>query len=164
VYWLPCLEDEDRVASDESRAYAGHFRFLQQDVLDHLPRGLRRYFGFMYDKRESSAWLRALQEDFGPVLGAQQGRYRMMYSTPLFFDLAGLGVTLQGDIRPKTEAREDWAYRFEPVHIHCTAEGVTHWEPAGGASNRHIFHVLDTGAYPLAMQRAMQRLLSDAFQ
>lgn len=164
VYWLPCLEDEDRVASDGSRAYATHFRFLQEEIIDFLPRGLRSFFGFMYERRDSSFWMHALQADFGEVLRAQRGTHRMMYSTPLFFDVSGTCVTTKGEIRPKTEMRDDWVYRFEPVHVHCSADGVTRWSPASTGSDRYLMHVLDTGAYPSAMTRAMRSLLIAAFK
>jgi hypothetical protein len=164
IYWLPCLEDEDRVASQESRTYAGHFRFLEKDILDGLPDGLRSYFGFMYSRRDSSFWLRALAEDFGEQLHTQGESFRMMYSTPSFFDVAGQGVTTSGEIRPKTETRDDWVYRFEPVDVHCGPDGSTSWTASANAnSSRQILRVLDKKAYPVAMTRAMRTLLRDAF-
>ncbi len=164
VHWLPCLEDEDRVASQESRSYAGHFQFQEKEILDSLPAGLRSFFGFMYDRRDSSFWLRALGEDFDAVLQGRRERHRMMYSTPLFFDVGDQCVTIEGEIRPKTEHRNDWVYRFEPVNIQCGVDGVARWTPAANGSNRHLFHVLDTSAYPMAMTRAMKSLLNRAFK
>jgi len=163
IYWLPCLEDEDRVASWESRELAAHYRFLQSEILDYLPPGLRRYFGFMYEKRESSYWLYALQESFADVLAVERARYRMMYSTPLFFDVAGLGVTVTGEIRPKIERRDDWVYCFAPVSVECSEDGATRWTSTSGPSNRMLIHVLDTEAYPKAMTTAMRTLLNKAF-
>ena len=163
IYWVPCLEDEDRVASPESRQYASHYRFLQSEILDYLPEGLRRYFAFMYEKRESSFWLYALEESFTEVLAAERGRHRMMYSTPLFFDVAGLGVTTTGEIRPKIEPRNDWVYGFKSVNVDCNAAGETRWTPTSRPTNRMLFHVLDIDAYPTAMTRAMRDLLVNAF-
>lgn len=163
VYWMPCLEDEDRVATDHARAYACHYRFAQKPVLDALPRALRSFFGFMYERRESSFWLHALEEDFSEELRRQAAHQRMMYSTPLFFDLAGLCVTRNGEALSKFEPRNDWVYRFEPVEITCSAAGVTQWHAASRGSDRSLFHVLDTDAYADAMTRAMTHLLVSAF-
>src|SRR5262249_2466441 len=100
LYWLPCLEDEDGHATDYAREYASHFRFLQEEILPALPKALQSYFGMMYQKRDSSFWLHALRENFDEVLNVQNAKYRMMYSTPLFFDVAGLCVTIDGQVLP----------------------------------------------------------------
>ncbi len=163
IYWLPCLDDEDRVASCEAKPYASHFRFLQSDILPELPQPLQNFFAFMYAKRDSSFWLTALRDRFDDVLSQQAGLYRMMYSTPLFFDVAGLCVTTSGDVRPKTEKRNDWAYQFESIKIDCDARGATQWQPAGSEADRYVLHVLDVDAYPAAMTKAMRILLQDAF-
>ncbi len=160
IFWMPCLEDEDRVARLTSRPYATHFRFLQSEILDHLPKPLRAFFGWMHSRDASSEWLQSLSEDFDDVLAVKREEWRMMYSTACFFDLAGLGVTTSGRLCPKTEERSDWVYRYQPVNIECNAYGVTTWKPAAGGTNRFIFHVLDTVAYPAAMTVAMRSLIS----
>jgi len=162
LYWLPCLEDEDRHATDDPREYASHFRFRQAEVLPSLSQELRSFFGMMYQKRDSSFWLHALRENFDDVLSVQNAKFRMMYSTPLFFDVAGLCVTTGGKILRKSESRNDWVYRFEPVQVDCGDDGVTRWKPVE-ESNRFIFRVLNIQAYSAAMTRAMNALLVEAF-
>lgn len=158
IFWMPCLDDENRVASLESREYGTHFHFRQKDILDHLPKELRNYFAWMFAKETSSRWLEVLGDDFEQLLAVKGEEYRMMYSTASFFDLAGWGVTVKGDLLPKTE-EHDWVYRFEPVNVTCTVKGITTWKPATGQTNRYLFHILNTEAYPSAMTLAMKSLL-----
>ena len=162
VYWMACLDDEDRFASMESRTYASHFRFRQGEILSTLPQPLQNFFGFMFEKRASSFWLHALREDFANTLGVQHDLHRMMYSTAIYFDVAGHGVTTSGEMRPQSEQRTDWVYQFQPTTIDCRDDGHLQWKP-GGDSNRKMFHILNTAAYPTAMTRAMKHLLTDAF-
>ena len=164
IYWLPCLDDEDRVATVDSRQFAGHFQFTQRDILDSLPPTLRSFFGFMYAKIDSSFWLTALNESFAEVLDIQRPKPRMMYSTPAFFHAAGLGVTTDGDIQPLTTTSANWVYRFDAIDVECNDAGETRWTPATAPGNRYILNVVNTTAYPTAMTRAMKDLLIRAFQ
>jgi hypothetical protein len=118
----------------------------------------------MYEKKPTSWWLTALREDFSVTLHAQREKFRMMYSTPLFFDASEMCVTREGEIRPKHEKRDDWVYTFEPINVECTPKAITRWSPTHADTNRYILKVLDTTAYPAAMTIAMRTLLMGAFQ
>lgn len=159
LFWMPDLQDEAGAGDLEPREYATHYRFLQREILPHLPAPFRAYFGWMFTRQNTCNWLDALQMDFEPLLATKEQEHRFMYSTAGFFDVAGLGVTVEGTLAPKVEPRQDWVYRFEPVDVTCSPAGVTTWRPARGPTNRHIFHVLNTGAYTVAMTSAMRQLL-----
>lgn len=164
VYWMPCLEDEAGPGDPHSRDFATHYRFRQEDILAKLPRPVRNYFGWMFSREPSSAWLDALEGDFEALLAVKGAEHRMMYSTGSFFDLVGCGVTREGRVLPKSDPSGDWVYRFEPVEIECAADGVTRWLPSGSSTpTRFLFHVLDRDAYPAAMAAAMEELLLGAY-
>ncbi len=159
IFWLPCLQDEAGTGAPESREYASHYRFRQREILDDLPVRLRNYFGWMFTKEASSAWLERLDGDFSEILAAKGKGFRFMYSTASFFHLAGLSVTRDGEIVSDDSDPGDLVYRFEPIALTCGADAVTHWRPASGETNRFLFHVVDPAKYPAAMTRAMKTLL-----
>ena len=164
VFWMPCLQDEAGAGDADSREFATHYRFRQDEILNELPPRVRNYFGWMFSKESSSAWLEALNGNFDQLLAAKGPEYRMMYSTGSFFDLAGFGVTRNGKILPKGDASGDWVYRFDPIEVECTAEGGARWQPSVSPScQRFIFHVLDPVSYPKAMATAMRELLVSAY-
>lgn len=163
IYWMPCLEDENGAGDTDSREYATHYRFQQAEILRELPATVRNYFGWMFAKDSSSTWLEALGRDFEDLLTAKGAEYRMMYSTGSFFDLAGYGVTRAGRLLPKSDPSGDWVYRFEPVEVMCSEEGVTSWKSSGAGANRFLFRVLDRERYPAAMTSAMRELLIGAY-
>lgn len=162
IFWMPCLQDEAGAGDLHSREFGTHYRFRQGDILEDLPRSMRNYFGWMYTRDSSSTWLEALGGDFELLLAAKAGDYRMMYSTGSFFDLAGYGVTRSGELLPKTD-EADWVYRFEPIDVTCSEQGVTRWSAGLPSSPRHIFRVLDPEMYPMAMAAAMRTLLLRAY-
>lgn len=159
IYWMPCLEDEFLAPGTCSREYATFYQFRQGEILDHLPKKLRSYFGWMFAKDASSTWLKSLESDFEEVLTVQREVYRQMYCTAAFFDLAGLGITRAGEAVRKTENRDDWVYSFDPIEVQCAPDGTTSWKPAAQPGNRYLFHVLDRELYPQAMTIAMRNLL-----
>lgn len=163
IFWMPCLQDEAGAGDLCSREYATHYRFRQGEILEELPRGMRSYFGWMFARDSSSTWLEALGGDFETLLAAKSQEYRMMYSTGSFFDLAGYGVTRSGRLLPKTDSTADWVYRFEPVEVSCTEDGVTRWRPGDSSTGRYIFRVLDPESYPEAMATAMREMFLRAF-
>jgi hypothetical protein len=163
IFWMPCLQDEAGAGDLHSREFGTHFRFRQGDLLEELPASMRNFFGWMFTRDSSSTWLEALGGDFEMVLAAKCEEYRMMYSTGSFFDLAGYGVTRSGRLLPKTDPDADWVYRFEPIEITCSEDGVTRWVAGSPSSNRHIFRILDPEMYPMAMTSAMRELLLPAF-
>lgn len=163
IYWMPCLQDESGAGDPHSREFATHYRFRQGEILDDLPAGLRNYFGWMFTRDSSSTWLEALGRNFKSILATRALESRMLYSTGSFFDLAGLGVTRSGRLLSKSEPEADWVYRFEPVEVECSDEGVTRWKAASSASNRFLFRVLDPEIYPRAMASAMRELLFGAY-
>lgn len=164
VYWMPCLDDEERVADPVSREYATHYQFRQGEILDQLPEAYRNYFGQMFAQEDSSRWLQGLGANrFDDVLALESEKFRMMYSTPYLLHLARLGVSRTGDVLPLDTPGADWVYAFQPIELKCAPEGQVHWWPATGVSGScSIFRVLDTQAYPSAMTRAMANLLLGA--
>jgi hypothetical protein len=157
------MQDEAGAGDLHSREFATHYRFRQGDILEDLPRAVRNYFGWMFVRDYSSNWLEALGGDFEMLLAEKSEEYRMMYSTGSFFDLAGYGVTRTGRLLPKSDPEADWVYRFEPIVIDCSEDGVTHWEPVKSSSMRFIFRILDPEIYPVAMASAMRELLLAAY-
>jgi hypothetical protein len=117
----------------------------------------------MFTRDSSSTWLEALGGNFEGLLAGKASEFRMMYSTGSFFDLAGYGVTRSGLLLPKSEPNADWVYRFEPVEVECSQDGVTRWSFSDSASNRFLFRVLDPKCYPAAMASAMRGLLLGAY-
>jgi hypothetical protein len=49
---------------------------------------------------------------------------------------------------------------MEHVKVQCEENGHMDWALSDQPTNRFIFHVLDVAAYPTAMTKAVNRLLS----
>lgn len=175
VYWLPCFEvvpgEGEAMASGEFGTY---YRFLQKDVLDHLSPRLQNYFAFMFkqgdaDRAQQSeaaalrpSWLRTLEGPRDEALLERQGsRFRNMWSTAGFFQMAGLSVTGRGVLVEGPAGPPDHpVYTFDPVRVRCGGDGLTEWSPDPRSRDRFLFHVRDPERYPQAMTAALAALLS----
>ncbi len=164
LYWLPCFEVVSPVSAEMWRvaAYGSFYRFQQSEILPHLSDRVRNYFMAMYagGKTADGLWLQQLAAPKNAEALASQGsRDRNMWCTAGFLHAAGLTVTKSGEIVPLNAAR-DAVFTFEPVHVQCTAAGMTEWTKDPKSRNRFILHVTDVEHYQSAMTRALKSLLT----
>ena len=168
VYWMPCFED---FAGELTvREWGTYYKFRHDDVLPALSPRVQNYFLMMYrhgalasglaEPRGSQwSWLRGLE---GPrdeaTFVKQRPLWRNMWCTGGFLHAAGLTVSRAGQIIPLRECR-DPAFTFDPIRVHCAANGVTEWMPQAGETKRYIYHVRDVMSYQAAMTAALKSLL-----
>jgi len=168
VYWMPCFE---YAAGDFSVGEWGTlYKFRHDDVLPALSGHLQNYFALMYRHGEAAGgsqtktgskwdWLHSLN---GPkdtaMLAKQAPLFRSMWCTGGFLHAAGLTVSRDGRILPRT-VNADPVFTFDPVRVTCSPGGVTEWTPDPSATNRYIYHVRDLKSYERAMTSALKSLL-----
>ncbi|MEN8227709.1 MAG: nucleoside hydrolase [Bacteroidota bacterium] len=156
VYWLPCFHDR---ATNEVGGYGSYYRFLQNDILRHLPKKLLNFFLFMLGWARSHKWLEYLNgEPDQRLLDSKGDMYRAMWCTAGFLHAAGKKVTSEGDIVPLDSEGES-VCSFVPVKVDCDDEGYTDWEKDPHSDKRFIFHVDDEQNYEKAMTTALRDLL-----
>lgn len=163
VYWMPCFDTVPDWGVEDMRVgrYGTFYRFLQKDILEKLSPRMQNYFLSMLTQKTDSRWLAALN---GPVdqdaLAEYGGRLRNMWCTGGLLHAVGLCVSLQGNIAPSGENPADEVFGFTPIHVQCDVDGYTEWAACpAGETDRYLFTVMDTSAYPQAMTHAMRSLL-----
>ncbi|MFZ2644009.1 MAG: hypothetical protein WA117_23665 [Verrucomicrobiia bacterium] len=164
LYWLPCFEVVSPVSSEMWRvaAHGSFYRFRQSEILPHLSDRVRNYFMAMYagGKTADGLWLQQLAAPKNAeALTTQGSRDRNMWCTAGFLHAAGLTVTKSGEIVPLNAAR-DAVFTFEPVHVQCSAAGLTEWTKDPKSRNRFILRVTDVEHYQSAMTAALKSLLT----
>jgi hypothetical protein len=173
VYWLPCFE----VAPGEGVPFAAgefgtYYRFEQKEILPRLSPRLQNYFAYMFKQGDSDRahqseadairpnWLRYLEGTPETALIERQGeRTRNMWCTAGFFQMAGLSVTGEGQLRGPGDTASSPVYTFDPVRVRCDAGGITEWSPDPRSRDRFLFHIRDGARYPAAMTAALGTLL-----
>ncbi len=172
VYWMPCFDGLPPGPNRPARVgpFGTFYRFRQGDVLPHLSPALQNYFAYMFLHGRSLArppgsaglrpdWLQTLGAKPDPALMERLGAMeRAMWCTAGFFHAAGLTVTPEGKAVPLGQASQG-VFRFDPIEVSCSREGITTWKPAERSSNRFIFHVCDINRYEAAMTAAMRAVL-----
>lgn len=172
VYWMPCFDGLPPGPGRPPRVgpFGTFYRFRQGDVLPHLSPAVQNYFAYMFLHGRSLAkptettpprpgWLRTLLAQPDPVLAERLGAMdRAMWCTAGFLHSAGLTVTSEGEIAPLAQTAHS-VFTFDPIEVSCSPQGITTWKPAGGTSNRFIFHVRDVAHYESAMTAALRTLL-----
>lgn len=168
VYWMPCFEEVPESGQPfQTSRYGTFYRFRQAEILPQLPARLQNYFAHMYRRGVPRAgagspddWLRALTSPVDQeLIRGQAARDRNMWCTAGFLHACGLTVVADGRIVPLAEASEP-VYRFEPIRVACSPDGVTRWSAAEVAPPRYIFCVRDVLNYPRALTAAMKSLLA----
>ena len=168
VYWMPCFEEIPKEQEWQVMEFGTYYRFSQGDILPHLSARMKNFFAYIYrhghtEKNASppgSDWLRYLLGPNDDALLAHQGTlYRNMWCTGGFLHAAGLTVLRDGRIVPRAGNVKDAVFRFAPIRVTCSDNGVTEWTQTKTSSNRFIFRVLDRQNYASAMTTAMRTLL-----
>ncbi|MBN2308259.1 MAG: nucleoside hydrolase [Candidatus Hydrogenedentes bacterium] len=163
VYWLPCFDEMVFADGGPKRVmrYGSLWAFRQGQILPRLSAPVQNFFLYALKRSDDACWLRYLGNEIDTDALAEFGRgERRMWCTAGFFHLAGLAVSRQGAlVRLDEQAGQDVLYRFEPISLSLVAEGVGHWEKAGGESQRFIIEIEDTALYPECMARALGELL-----
>ncbi len=174
VFWLPCFEvapgphDESFVAGP----FGTYYKFEQKEILPRLSPRTQNYFAYVFrqalsepaNRKETEMpqpnWLHYLEGSNDRELLARMGNLmRNMWCTGGFFHAAGLGVDSEGKLAPRGEI-DSPVFTFDPIEVHCSAEGITTWTPDPQGRNRFLFHVRDQSHYGAAMTAAMRTLLS----
>jgi hypothetical protein len=178
IYWMPCFEELPGKGQGTPRVmeFGTFYSFRQSDILPHLSPHLKNFFAWMYKHGRSEKgspppgydWLRYLLGPNDDALLARQGAlYRNMWCTGGFFHATGQAVTRDGRprpegalrARPRAESGQDAVFRFEPIRVQCSDDGVTQWTREVSSKDRFIFRVLDRDRYAAAMTAAMKLLL-----
>ncbi|NOX56468.1 MAG: hypothetical protein GXP27_18895 [Planctomycetes bacterium] len=171
VYWMPCFEEFGQQQPNGGwpvRPFGTYYRFRHSDVLPHLSDRVVNFFTFMSrggrpgkSSAHSTGWLRHL---VGPRDREEETRisstFRNMWCTGGFLHATGRTVCRDGRIVSLDQAGDEAVFTFDPVRVSCRDDGVTHWNPTTEPTNRFIFHVRDTIAYPRAMTTALRTLLA----
>jgi hypothetical protein len=173
LYWMPCFEVVPGPRGEPFAAgpYGTYYKFAQKEILLHLSARLQNYFAFVFkqggpergQQQQAAAlrpnWLHYLEGPNEAELLARVGRqYRNMWCTGGFLHAAGFGVSGDGKFAPLAEVKTP-AFTFDPVQVHCNADGVTTWTPDPQSRNRFLFHVRDEAHYGTAMTAALRTLL-----
>lgn len=159
IYWMPCFEEMH--AGRQVREWGTFYWFRQGEILPHLAPRLQNYFLYMLGRLGHLPWLRYLSGEVDAGLLAEQSDViRAMWCTAGFLHAAGLTVTRDGEIVAASEAGDRAVFRFEPIDVNCSLNGVTAWQIDRSATDRYIFHVLDIEAYRPAMTRALRKLIA----
>ncbi len=159
IYWLPCFE----VITNQIHvsAFGSWYDFLQADILFHLSAKVQQYFAYALGKIQEPNWLDYLHRESEQELLAKQAQLRRnMWCTAGFFHAAGKSIAADGKILPRDQAGADQVFTFDPIEIHCEANGMTTWSPAAASTERHILQVKDVKNYSQAMTTAMRTLLA----
>jgi hypothetical protein len=165
VYWMPCTELPGEYKAGR---YGTFYWFRQRDVLPGLSDRVQNYFAYVFKHgalaKHPAAdvppdWLRYLVGSKDPELLARVGAMsRGMFCTAGFLHATGMTVGGDGRIVPRSQAR-DPVFTLEPIHVTCSAQGVTQWRHDPAATKRFIFHVRDPEHYTTAMTAALKSLL-----
>lgn len=159
LFWVPCFEDIRRGIVTQRGSL---WWFRQDEVLRSCRPSLRRYFAYALGGVNDPGWLQYLHTAGpDPVLDRIGVEKRLMWSTASLLHCAGYGVDRDGTLTLLGTPASEEIFRFDPVAVTCTDEGITRWEPHQGSNDRFLFRVVDRERYPTAMTRAMRSLLSD---
>ncbi len=165
VYWMPCTELPGDYKLSE---YGTFYWFRQRDVLPGLSDRLQNYFAYVFKhgalaKHPAAGgqtdWLRYLVGAKDPELLARAGAMsRGMFCTAGFLHATGTSVSGDGSIVPLWQAK-DPVFTLDPIHVTCSAQGVTQWRHDPAAKKRFIFHARNSERYATAMTAALNSLL-----
>lgn len=164
VYWLPCFEDMTWAGKGQPfvARHGSYWRFKQGDVLPHLSREAQNFFLYPLSRGTNPKWMACLDAEVDAAALATHGGFdRNMWCTAGFLHLAGLTVKPSGELAEAgAVAAEEVAFRFQPVVLETSAEGVAQWERGDGPNKRFIIDVQDTAHYAERMTAALRALLS----
>ncbi|MDD3724227.1 MAG: nucleoside hydrolase [Bacteroidales bacterium] len=156
IYWLPCWNETE---IHEVGEYGSYFRFLQNDILPHLPDRLQNYFLFMLGQKKSHKWLNYLINDVEhDLLEYYNKMNRNMWCIAGFLYAAGKKVTCNGEI-VSLHSKEKSVFSFIPIDVNANDDGFTQWQLDTTSQKRYIVHVDDIENYQTAMTIALKNLL-----
>ena len=162
IYWNPCF---DNIETGEG-CYKTHWSFQMKDIFSVVSNGLNSYFTYMLTESSNPKYLGILFETCNPQVLANWGeQVRNMWCTGSIFHVCGLTVTPDGDIVSESSDSAS-VYSYEPIRVSCNENGITIWQHlpeseslADDTSMRYIFRINDEKQYPVAMKKAMARIL-----
>ncbi|GBC96435.1 Pyrimidine-specific ribonucleoside hydrolase RihA [bacterium HR16] len=159
IYWLPCFEDYE--GEWRVKRHGTYWRFPQEGVLPALSPRMQNFFLYMFERLRETDWLRYLyRQPDAPLIHRYSQQERNMWSVASFLHVAGLTVTVDGEVVPLKAAGGSAVYTFQPVRISCNENAVTTWQPDPRSTNRHMFMVRDVERYQEAMTKALRTLLT----
>lgn len=159
LYWLPCV----RVMTEppfQTGPFCSYYGFVQAEILPHLSPAVQNYFLYALTRTSDLKWLAYLDHPVNEkLLRFFSQQYRNMWTTAGILHGAGKTVLLSGDLNDLGSDMEKEAYRFVPISVSCSEQGLTTWEENPASSDRFILKIKDADAYPAAMTKAMKTLL-----
>jgi len=158
VYWMPCF---DMIREPLTVGEFGTFyKFRQGEILPELSASMQNFFLYALSRTADGHWLSALEQ---PVddrgLRWFSGLYRNMWCTGGFLHTTGKTVLRSGEITELGAHPDEEVFRFEPVEVTCSNDGVTSWRMGGGETGRYLYRIADLERYEPAMITAMKTLL-----
>ncbi|MBQ8188115.1 MAG: hypothetical protein IJ037_14790 [Clostridia bacterium] len=162
IYWNPCF---DNIETGQGR-YKTYWKFPMKRVFSEASSRLNAYFIYMLTKNPDGKYLRVLDQAVDETVLTEWGEAdRNMWCTGSIFGIAGLTVSMDGEIHP-ADACADPVYSYEPIRVTCDGNGVTTWESLEGtgctddtAAPRYIFRINDEERYAEAMTKALAEIL-----
>ena len=159
LYWYPCWTVVETRQTGEN----GTFYWLPHDkAFDGISDALAGFFAYMFEKTQSSLWLKAIEkrpsdEVWTKILSSRRG----MWSTASLLALADKMILRDGSVvdrTPEVDASPEALYRMENIRVSCADDGRTTWEFCEEETGRQMFRVLDVPAYPGALAKAVNSL------
>jgi len=159
IYWLPCFEDYE--GEWRVKRHGTYWRFRQEEVLPALSPRMQNFFLYMFERLRETDWLRYLyRQPDASLIHRYSQQERNMWSVANFLHVAGVTVTVDGEVVPLKAAGGSAVYTFQPVRISCNENAVTTWQPDPRSTNRYMFMVRNVERYQEAMTKALRTLLT----
>ena len=161
IYWMPVhdrWEPDWNVRKDIKISQNSTFyRLSQNEILPFLSEKMKRYYMFMFDKEETSNWLRYIEksEIDSARFNSICERTDEKWCTAGFIHAAGKSVSVNGEL---IDDMENGVFCFRPVRVTCDKLSRTTWQFDEKATNRFIFHINDMDNYQMAMQKVIKNL------
>lgn len=158
LYWFPCWHNVLDWKSGENSSF---FYLEHADAFRGVSDALRGYFAYMFSETNDVDWLKGLEKSDDKLWNSIIAGRRAMWCAASLLLLADKTVSKNGDIVERTDDFEqsaDSLFKMENIVVSCDDDGRTTWKYADRETNRKILRVLDVGAYPKAMAKAINTL------
>lgn len=172
IHWIPCFGERSPGQQGDTLkdGYSSYWRFPQAQLFDRISPKLVAYFAYCLLEMppgfdpvsavQSPEWVTLLRPSWRAGTWAGE---RSMWSTPAFFEAAGLRVYRVGrgavalspaeaEVRRRGPDFGGPVYSFEPVQVSFDDQGRITRQPAGPEATMSIFRATDRGAYNYAME------------